>query len=105
MCLTVKIFMNQGEIWQIGLDPTIGAEIKKSRPGLIINSVSLGKLPLCSMLNIQHTTTIYGIGGLLDTQGKFGSCFPCVYRGVSCLTPLRYLRMPISPERNEHCTG
>jgi mRNA interferase MazF len=38
--------MNQGEIWQIGLDPTIGAEIKKTRPGLIINIDSLGKLPL-----------------------------------------------------------
>ena len=41
-----KIFMKQGEIWQIGLDPAIGAEMKKTRPGLIINSDALGKLPL-----------------------------------------------------------
>ena len=38
--------MKQGEIWQIGLDPAIGAEMKKSRPGLIINADALGKLPL-----------------------------------------------------------
>ena len=38
--------MKQGEIWQIGLDPTIGAEMKKTRPGLIINIDALGKLPL-----------------------------------------------------------
>jgi mRNA interferase MazF len=38
--------MNQSEIWQICLDLTIGAEIKKTRPGLIISSSALGKLPL-----------------------------------------------------------
>jgi len=38
--------MKQGEIWQIGLDPTIGAEIKKIRPAIIINVDALGKLPL-----------------------------------------------------------
>jgi len=38
--------MKQGEIWQIELDPTIGAEIKKVRPSLIINVDALGKLPL-----------------------------------------------------------
>ena len=38
--------MKQGEIWQIGLDPAIGAEMKKTRPALIINVDALGKLPL-----------------------------------------------------------
>ena len=38
--------MKQGEIWQIGLDPAIGAEIKKTRPALLINDDALGKLPL-----------------------------------------------------------
>jgi mRNA interferase MazF len=41
-----KIFMKQGEIWQINLDPTIGAEIQKTRPSLIINVNALGRLPL-----------------------------------------------------------
>ena len=38
--------MKQGEIWLINLDPTIGAEIKKTRPAVIVNHDSLGKLPL-----------------------------------------------------------
>ena len=38
--------MKQGEIWQIRLDPVIGAEMKKTRPALIINVDALGKLPL-----------------------------------------------------------
>ncbi len=42
----MKISMKQGEIWLINLDPTIGAEIKKTRPAIIVNDNSLGKLPL-----------------------------------------------------------
>ena len=42
----MKTFMKQGEIWQIRLDPTVGAELKKTRPALIINVDALGKLPL-----------------------------------------------------------
>lgn len=38
--------MKQSEIWLINLDPTIGYEIKKTRPAVIVNDNSLGKLPL-----------------------------------------------------------
>src|SRR5437667_11404474 len=38
--------MKQNEIWLINLDPTIGAEIKKIRPAVIVNDNALGKLPL-----------------------------------------------------------
>lgn len=38
--------MNRGEIWLINLDPTIGAEIQKTRPAIIVNDNKLGKLPL-----------------------------------------------------------
>jgi len=38
--------MNQGEIWQINLDPTIGSEMKKTRPCIILNNNMIGKLPL-----------------------------------------------------------
>lgn len=41
-----KVSMNQNEIWQVNLDPTIGAEIKKTRPAVIVNDNALGKLPL-----------------------------------------------------------
>ncbi len=38
--------MMQGEIWEINLSPTIGAEIKKKRPAVIINDDAIGVLPL-----------------------------------------------------------
>lgn len=38
--------MRRGEIWLINLDPTIGAEIKKSRPAIIVNVDEIGVLPL-----------------------------------------------------------
>ena len=38
--------MNQGEIWLVNLDPTIGAEIRKTRPCVIISDDSIGMLPL-----------------------------------------------------------
>ena len=38
--------MKQGEIWEINLNPTVGAEIKKKRPAVIINDDEIGILPL-----------------------------------------------------------
>ncbi len=38
--------MKQGDIWLINLDPTVGAEIRKSRPAIIVNDNAMGKLPL-----------------------------------------------------------
>jgi mRNA interferase MazF len=37
---------NRGEIWLVNLDPTIGVEIKKTRPAIIVSSNTIGKLPL-----------------------------------------------------------
>ena len=38
--------MKQGEIWEINLSPTVGAEIKKKRLAVIINDDAVGVLPL-----------------------------------------------------------
>jgi hypothetical protein len=38
--------MRRGEVWLINLDPAIGAEIKKTRPAVIVNDDSMGILPL-----------------------------------------------------------
>jgi mRNA interferase MazF len=38
--------MKQGEIWLLNLDPTVGAEMNKTRPAVIVNDDQLGKLPL-----------------------------------------------------------
>ncbi|AFY53719.1 growth inhibitor [Rivularia sp. PCC 7116] len=38
--------MNRGEIWLVNLDPTIGKEINKTRPCVIVNDNAIGILPL-----------------------------------------------------------
>ncbi len=38
--------MNNGEIWLINLDPTVGAEIQKTRPAIIVSHDAVGILPL-----------------------------------------------------------
>jgi mRNA interferase MazF len=36
----------RGEIWLVSFDPTIGAEIKKTRPAVVISSDAVGRLPV-----------------------------------------------------------
>jgi len=38
--------MRKGEIWLINLDPTVGAEIRKTRPAVIVSEDAIGVLPL-----------------------------------------------------------
>jgi mRNA interferase MazF len=38
--------MLKGEIWMINLDPTVGAEIQKIRPAVIVSEDAIGALPL-----------------------------------------------------------
>jgi len=38
--------MQRGEVWLVNLDPTIGSEIQKTRPAVIISSDLVGILPL-----------------------------------------------------------
>jgi mRNA interferase MazF len=38
--------MKRGEIWLINLDPTVGAEIQKTRPAVIVSVDAVGVLPL-----------------------------------------------------------
>lgn len=53
--------MKQGEIWLINLDPTIGAEIKKTRPAIIVNDNALGRLPLKIIVPITDWKDKYEI--------------------------------------------
>jgi mRNA interferase MazF len=38
--------MRKGEVWLINLDPTVGAEIRKTRPTVIVSEDAIGVLPL-----------------------------------------------------------
>ena len=36
----------RGEVWLVNFDPTIGAEIRKTRPAIVVSSDAVGKLPI-----------------------------------------------------------
>ena len=38
--------MLRGEVWLINLDATVGAEIRKTRPAVIVSADAIGVLPL-----------------------------------------------------------
>jgi mRNA interferase MazF len=38
--------ISRGEIWRVSLDPTIGAEIRKTRPVVVVSSDAIGLLPI-----------------------------------------------------------
>lgn len=40
------MLIRRGEIWRVNLDPTIGAEIRKTRPVVVVNSDAIGALPI-----------------------------------------------------------
>lgn len=53
--------MRKGEIWLINLDPTIGAEIRKTRPAVIISNDAIGVLPLRVIVPITEWKERYTI--------------------------------------------
>lgn len=53
--------MKQGEIWLVSLDPTVGAEIKKTRPAVIVSDNTLGRLPLKIIVPITDWKDRYSI--------------------------------------------
>jgi mRNA interferase MazF len=38
--------ISRGDVWLVNLDPTIGTEMRKTRPVVVINSDAVGTLPL-----------------------------------------------------------
>jgi mRNA interferase MazF len=53
--------MKQGEIWLVDLNPTVGAEMQKIRPALIVNVNGLGKLPLKIIVPVTDWKERYDI--------------------------------------------
>jgi mRNA interferase MazF len=53
--------MYRGEVWLINLDPTVGAEIKKTRPAVIVNDDAVGILPLKVIVPITDWKNRYTV--------------------------------------------
>ncbi|MBS3168737.1 type II toxin-antitoxin system PemK/MazF family toxin [Candidatus Woesearchaeota archaeon] len=65
--------IKRGEIWLVNLDPTIGHEINKSRPGLIIqNDIgnSYSSITIIAPITSQNLDKIYPIEVLLTIENS-----------------------------------
>lgn len=65
--------VKRGEIWIVNLDPTIGSEIKKSRPAVIIQNDIGNKyspLTIIAPITSQNTDKIYPIEVLLNQKNS-----------------------------------
>lgn len=63
----------RGEIWRVSFDPTIGAEITKARPAVVISSDAVGRLPIKLVAPItdwKDYAVVSGMGELLDTRNS-----------------------------------
>lgn len=43
---TSSVAPTRGEIWLVNLDPTLGTEIRKTRPAIAVSSDAVGRLPI-----------------------------------------------------------
>ena len=53
--------MRRGEVWLINLDPTVGAEIEKTPPAVIVNDDAIGILPLKVVVPITEWKDRYAV--------------------------------------------
>ncbi|HEV7796960.1 MAG TPA: type II toxin-antitoxin system PemK/MazF family toxin [Pyrinomonadaceae bacterium] len=53
--------MRKGDVWLINLDPTIGAEIKKTRPAVIVSEDAIGVLPLKVVVPVTDWKDRYAV--------------------------------------------
>ncbi len=63
--------VRRGDLWLINFDPTIGHEIQKARPGVIIQNDIGNKyssLTIVAPVTSQHTEKVYPIEVFLDQQ-------------------------------------
>jgi len=89
--------MKQSEIWLINLDPTIGAEIKKIRPAIIVNDNNLGKLPLKIIVPLtdwkdRYSIAVWMIQIIPDKQNKLSKVSSADYFQIRSVSEDRFIK-------------
>jgi mRNA interferase MazF len=89
--------MRRGEVWLINLDPAIGAEIKKTRPAVIVNDDAIGLLPLKVIVPITEWKDRYSIAPwmvqVLPTSGnRLEKVSAADTFQIRCLAQERFIR-------------
>ncbi len=51
----------RGEIWTVRFDPSVGAEIRKIRPAVVVSVDTVGRLPLRIVVPLTDWQTAFGL--------------------------------------------
>lgn len=51
--------ISRGQVWDINLDPTTGAEMQKTRPCVVVSADTIGRLPLKVVVPITEWNERY----------------------------------------------
>jgi mRNA interferase MazF len=54
--------LKRGDIWLVKFDPSLGAEIQKTRPAVILSSDEVGRLPLKIVVPLTDWKAVYANG-------------------------------------------
>ena len=61
----------RGEIWLVRFDPTIGSEIRKTRPAIVLSSDAVGRLPITTHVGPYEESMVKeAIQKELDRKGQ-----------------------------------
>ncbi len=92
------MILKTGEIWWVNLDPTVGAEIRKKRPVVVINAGESKQMPLAIVAPItghknawDHNPFFVTIEATPNTGLEKKSCVDCFQ--IRCLSHKRFIAM------------
>lgn len=89
--------LRRGEIWLVNLDPTVGSEIQKKRPVVIISSDAIGKLPIKLCVPItgwqeKFTGNIWHVRIDPDSHNNLDKPSVCDALQTRCLSEERFIK-------------
>jgi mRNA interferase MazF len=58
--LSIPESPQRGEVWLVNFDPTIGSEIRKVRPAVVVSSNTIGRLPIKLVAPITDWKDAFG---------------------------------------------
>jgi mRNA interferase MazF len=98
--------MHKSEIWLINLDPTVGAEIQKTRPAIIVSEEAIGILPLRVIVPLTDWKEHYEIAPWMvridpDTDNGLGKTSAADAFQIRSVSQARFIN-PIGRISKEH---
>ena len=54
-----KTLPQRGEVWTVRFDPSVGVEMHKLRPAVVVNVPEVGRLPLCIVVPLTDWKPAY----------------------------------------------